>query len=128
MSGVTPLYVLQKRFMLPSGNHALLAGGARCLQGAVGAGLRRISSEVEAIALSLVRDERQCLAGRADVDVVIADLAKVRLAELPIDLHARCHRLGQRDGDVSLAAALGQRMDASVVFALAYWVPRAAAR
>ena len=90
--------------MLPPGDHPVCAGRTAFLQSAILASLRRISSEVEAIALPLMRDERQGLAGRADIDIIIADIAKVRLAELPLGLHACGHRLGQRDGDVSLAA------------------------
>jgi hypothetical protein len=44
------------------------------------------------------------LASRTEIVIIIADIAKVRLAELPVGLHARCHRLGQRDGDVGLVA------------------------
>lgn len=54
--------------------------------------------------LSLVRDKWQDLTSRADINVIIADIAKVGLAELPFGLHACCHRLGQRRRDIGLAA------------------------
>ena len=54
--------------------------------------------------LPLVGDERQRLTSRVDIGIVIADIAKVGLAELPVGVHAGCHRLGQRDRDVSMVA------------------------
>lgn len=68
------------------------------------AGLRGISPKIETVGLPLMGDERQGVTSRTDIDIIVADIAKVGLAELPFGLHAGCHRLGQRGGDVGLVA------------------------
>ena len=50
----TPLYLFQNLFVLPPGDHPVCALSAACLQRAGSASLRRISPEVETIALPLV--------------------------------------------------------------------------
>jgi len=95
-----PLDGLEKVFVLPARNPALLARGASILDGARLASITPIAALDEPLFLARETVE-QTLPSRADIDAVGGQIAKVGFDETALDLVARGLRLGQGDGALS---------------------------
>ncbi len=81
------LNVLEKVFVFPAGDPALLARGATVLDGAALAGVGPVAAQDQPVLL--VREVvDQALAGRADIDIVRGQIAKILLSKPALGLAA----------------------------------------
>ena len=79
------LHRLKNVLVLPSGDPALLAGGAAVLDGAVLAGVGPVAAQDQSVFLGRVV-VGEPFAGRTDVNVLLRHVAEVLLAKAPFRL------------------------------------------
>src|ERR1700675_565388 len=99
----TFLYRLQHVLLLPARDAPLRAGRAALLERTVAARIRPIAPQPLPVLLVGVV-VLQLLAGRTAIDIFVAEIDEVLLAETAPCLDPRCHRLWQRHGDPGFVA------------------------
>src|SRR5215470_19217501 len=88
-------------FMLPARDAPFLAGGTAALEGTALAGVGPVAAQNEPV--FLCREAvGETLTGRTDVEILVSHVAEVLLAETPLGLGVRGHRLGQCHRDPGL--------------------------
>src|SRR5260370_39283936 len=97
------LHGFESMLMLSARDPSLFAGGAAVLDGAALAGVSPVAAQDQPIFLVRVVIG-ESFTSRTDVDILVSHVAEVLLAEAPIGLGVRGHRLWHRDCNSRLLA------------------------